>query len=266
MIRSPNARTFSTLFLLVALPGAHAAAASDVPSVGSADSILIVPAPPDSTFGTRRLFVRLPEGYDPARRYPVVYALDGQDLFAATTSSHDTDWGLDDLLDARPPGIEPLIVVGIESSPRSTLEHSLPGSADDANGDVFARYIARTVKPFVDTRWATRRERQGTVVMGQGPGAVLAVYAAWALADTFGGAIALDLPQIDVRWMGPPPQKLRPRIWIEQAGGDSGGPSTADLLALMRKHGDVQYVVGSAQAPRLVLVAAGLRAVLPSGN
>lgn len=247
----------------LALPLQRAAAGAGISGANASDSLFVVEAPRDSLFGVRRLFVRLPAGYDRSQRYPVVYALDGQDLFDAKTAAHGSDWGLDELLDARPPGIAPLIVVGIESSPHATLEHALPGSADGANGDAFARYLAATVRPFVDARWSTRAERTGRVVMGQGAGAVLALYAAWALAPTFGGAIALDLPAFEVPSLGAAPPKLRPRVWIEQASGDTGGPSTADLLALLRAHADVQYVIGSAQTPRLVLVAAGLRTVLP---
>ena len=95
---------------------------------------------------------------------------------------------------------------------------------------------------------------------------MLALYGAWSMGATFGGAIALQMPAVEVRWIGAPPRGVRPRLWIEQAGGDSGGPSTADLLALLRAHADVQYVVSAAQTPRLVLVAAGLRAVLPAAD
>jgi len=212
--------------------------------------------------GSRRLHVLLPPDFDPEHRYPVVYAQDGQDLFDAATAAGGEEWGLDELVDAKPPGIPPLIVVGIEAAPHAILDMAPPGSTEGARADLFARFLAEVVKPFVDRTYPTQSSRQGAVLLGRGPGALFSIYAAWTQADVFGGAIALELPDADpasLAWVQEKPA-ARPRLWIEQSAGDVAvRPSATALLESLRAGAQVSYSMGSSKASPLVLVGAGLR-------
>lgn len=224
------------------------------------------PGPADSILGARRLHVWLPAEYDGVRRLPVVYAVQGQDLFDPATATGGEEWALDELLAAHPPGVAPLLVVGVESAPTALRDFSPPGSMSGARGDLYVRYLCERVKPFVDSTYATRREAPATIAMGQGPGALLVTYAAWTRPDVFGGALALELPDPDagsIAWARRAPA-VRPRLWIEQAGSESlERPSATGWLDLLRAGADVEYFVGGARASRVRLVAAGLRGLVP---
>jgi len=213
----------------------------------------------------RRAFVLLPPGYDAEQRYPVLYALDGQDLFDAATAAGGEELGLDDVLAAGPAGIPALLVVGVEASPHALREYSPPGTMDGAVGDATVRLLVDVLKPLVDSKYSTQPGPAATCVLGLGAGALLAIYATWTRPDVFGGSIAVDLPDLDPRALPPLAQRLagvpRPRLWIAVAGGDvSERPSSTHLLETLRGGAAVTYVVASPHTSRLTAVAAGLRA------
>lgn len=219
------------------------------------------------TLGNRRsIWVLLPVDYDGAApvRYPVLYAFDGQDLFDAATAAGGEEWAIDELLQAQPPGIPPLLVVGIEADPQAMREQAPPGSRPDARGQAFLHFLVHELKPFVDFNYRTLREATNTIVLGEGAGALTAVYAAWAASRTFGGAVALGLPDLDVgaaAWLRSPPPS-RPRLWIEQQGSrDAPRSSTTELLSQLETNADVEVVISSPRAARLARLAAGLRQV-----
>lgn len=82
---------------------------------------------------TRMLRVWLPPGYDDAgngaRRYPVLYMFDGQNLFDACTASDlEHEWQVDETLTRLIAGgkVDPMIVVGIDNAGASRLNEYLP--------------------------------------------------------------------------------------------------------------------------------------------
>jgi len=95
----------------------------------------------------RRAWVLLPPDYDPARRYAVLYATDGQDLFDEAMAPGGEELGLDELFAARPAGIAPLLVVGLEASAHALLEYSPPGTRDGACADALVRLLTEAGVP-----------------------------------------------------------------------------------------------------------------------
>ena len=92
-----------------------------------------------TTFGDpQTLLIWLPPGYnDPAnaqKQYPVLYMMDGENLFDACTSSFHHEWQIDETLTRLIANneVEPLIVVGINSpasvAATSTFLTSIPSS------------------------------------------------------------------------------------------------------------------------------------------
>ena len=213
----------------------------------------------------RRLFVWLPADYDSTHRYPVLYMPNGQDLFDTATAAGGEEWGIDELLAARPAGIPELIVVGIEAAPHAIDDYAPPGSRDGASGAAYVDFLTTIVKPYVDRHYATRAEPDWTWIAGDGSGAAIVLYAAWTHADVFGAGIALSVPDLDraaLAWARVPPANATPRLWIDQLGsGTIATPSTTDLYGLLSKGARVQFHIAGSHTYRLVRLATALRSL-----
>lgn len=84
--------------------------------------------PSDRNPDERVIRIHLPEAYlrDPERRFPVVYCLDGQNCFDASTSYGGVEWSLDDIaLQLETEGEPPCILVGVDNgTTRRMYEYS----------------------------------------------------------------------------------------------------------------------------------------------
>jgi glycosidase/predicted alpha/beta superfamily hydrolase len=167
-----------------------------------------VEAFPSRHVEARRVDVWLPPGYavDSPLRYPVVYMHDGQNLFDPATSYGGVAWGVDAamsrLIEAG--RVPPAIVVGVwntasrraEYFPRKAVEQAdlakLPGlvaeSVEAIRSDEYLRFLVEELKPYVDSHYRTRPEREATFVMGSSMGGLVSAYALAEHPDVFGGA------------------------------------------------------------------------------
>lgn len=136
---------------------------------------------------TYRLFVSVPAAPPPADGYPVLYALDGNAIFASFAEAMR-------LQGRKPHGIEPQIVVGIgydsdaplvteerfldytEPAPVSALPARPDGSAWPRNGGAehFIHMIEEQIKPEIERRWPIDRGRQS--LFGHSLGGYFALY------------------------------------------------------------------------------------------
>jgi metallo-beta-lactamase class B len=143
---------------------------------------------------TRRVWVYLPPGYDASRaRYPVLYLHDGQNVFDAATSFAG-EWGVDETLDSlAAAGAPPAIVVAVDNGGTHRMDEYNPWRHPDARvgggeGDAYVRFLARTLKPYIDARFRTRPGPAHTVVAGSSMGGLISLYAALRYPTVFGGA------------------------------------------------------------------------------
>jgi predicted alpha/beta superfamily hydrolase len=139
----------------------------------------------------RDILVYLPPSYETsARRYPVIYMHDGQNLFDPRTSFAG-EWDVDATLDqASQEGLE-AIVVGIpnmgaeranEYSPFDDRRHG-PGK-----GDGYLNFITDTIKPIIDADFRTEPAREQTGIAGSSMGGLISLYAFFKRSDAFGFA------------------------------------------------------------------------------
>jgi predicted alpha/beta superfamily hydrolase len=166
-----------------------------------------------AVFGNERTIrVLLPPGYDAnenkSRRYPVLYMLDGQNLFDACLSdvSH-TEWGVDETV-VRLAGerrIPPLIVVGVDHAGPKRAHEYLPykdyvGNADmeEPAGKRFPDFLAHEVMPLVDGAYRTLQGQPNTGIGGSSYGGVASLYALLARPNTFGYGL-IESPTM---WVG----------------------------------------------------------------
>lgn len=133
----------------------------------------------------------LPAGYDEnsLKRYPVLYAADGANLFDGNESSSGEEWGVDEtvaLLD-RMSVIRKIIVVGLYA--REGLrndDYTKPGY------EAFGRALTAEIIPRIDATFRTVDAPSGRAILGSSLGGVLATYLLWQYPDTFGAAAAMS--------------------------------------------------------------------------
>ncbi|MGB8328401.1 MAG: alpha/beta hydrolase-fold protein [Steroidobacteraceae bacterium] len=242
------------LIPLAAVPCGLARAAPAPACASTVSGDLRLHALDSSIFGnTRTIRVLLPPGYDApenrARRYPVLYLLDGQNLFDACLSdvSH-REWGVDEtvyrLIAAR--AIPPLIVVGVDHAGTKRPYEYLPykdfiGDAEmpEPAGQRFPDFLTHEILPFVDARYRTLRGHPNTGIGGSSYGGVAALYAVLAKPSVFGYAL-VESPTL---WIGMgqlvrdtnPLIALPKRVFIGFGGREAGEPKINDrMVGLIR--------------------------------
>ncbi|HKS54175.1 MAG TPA: alpha/beta hydrolase-fold protein [Steroidobacteraceae bacterium] len=161
---------------------------------------------------TRSIRVLLPPGYDaPAnrdKRYPVLYLLDGQNLFDACLSevSH-AEWQVDETVYRliREKAIPEMIVVGVDHMGEKRAYEFLPyrdtfGNPDmeEPAGKRFPDFLATEVLPFVDKQYRTLTGHDNTGIGGSSYGGVATLFALMARPQTFGYGL-MESPTI---WVG----------------------------------------------------------------
>lgn len=140
--------------------------------------------------GNRRdIVVYLPPSYvEQARRYPVLYMHDGQNIFDAATS-FSGEWYVDETMEmlARQ-GLE-AIVVGIPNIGERRFHEYIPFTSPDVasvQGEEYVAFIADTVKPIMDRDFRTRPERGATGIAGSSLGGLISLYAYFRRPEVFG--------------------------------------------------------------------------------
>lgn len=153
----------------------------------------------------RNLRIWTPEDYDSAKKYDVIYMHDGQNLFDATITWNNQEWGVDECLSRliKAGEIRPCIVVGIDNSPLRYEEyypseicgHIAAGTLPEGFrplGDEYLRFVVEEVKPFVDSLYSTWTDASHTFVMGSSCGGLISSYALCEYPEVFGGAACLS--------------------------------------------------------------------------
>ena len=167
----------------------------------------------------RNVDVWLPAGYQTSKKYAVLYMHDGQMLFDSTTTWNKQEWGIDETLAQlmKEKKIRDCIVVGIWNSgknrhidyfPQKPFESIDPEEQDSlysakrGNGnsvfsgkvqsDAYLRFLVTELKPFIDSSYATKKDRANTFVAGSSMGGLISMYALCEYPEVFGGAACLS--------------------------------------------------------------------------
>jgi len=159
---------------------------------------------------TRTLRVLLPAGYDEqpnaARRYPVLYLNDGQNLFDAPTSLFNPiEWQVDEtvaqLLEQQ--RITPLIVVGVDNAGKQARaveylpypDEYLRPAVPSPQGRQYPDFLIGEVMPFINQTYRTQTGPEATGIGGSSYGAVAALYTVINRPGVF-GRLLLESPSL----------------------------------------------------------------------
>ncbi len=193
----------------------------------------------------RDIIIYLPPGYedDEARRYPVLYLQDGQNLFDGETAFiYGQHWRVgetaDDLIHAG--AVEPLIIVGIYNAGEKRIDEYTPTedrrSKVGGNADRYGRFLVEELKPFIDARYRTQTDAANTGLGGSSLGGLVSLHLGIKHPRVF-GKLAVLSPSIwwdrrvilhKVRTLE---SKAEVRIWID-VGTEEGNNAVKDAAML----------------------------------
>jgi predicted alpha/beta superfamily hydrolase/predicted transcriptional regulator YdeE len=139
----------------------------------------------------RDVHVWIPPSYDfdVEKRYPVLYMHDAQQVFDPKTSTHGVDWQVDETATRliAEGNMQEIIVVATTSTKDRNDEYS-----DTPKGALYADFIIKKLKPFVDQKYRTLTDREHTAVMGSSMGGRISFLLAWNHPEVFSMAGCLS--------------------------------------------------------------------------
>lgn len=186
---------------------------------------------------TRRISALLPHNYDRSeRQYPVLYLQDGQNLF--DDFAPFGSWGVDKrlaLLAER--GQADVIIVAIDHAEEQRIAEFTPSyrtRLGRGDGKKYVRFLAETLKPYVDKHFRTLPDQEHTGIGGSSMGGLISIYAGLMHPEIY-GKLMIFSPSL---WVSPniPFQSLnlsnryKGRIYL-YGGGEEG----ASMLPNMQR-------------------------------
>lgn len=197
----------------------------------------------------RKLRVYLPPSYqeNAAKRYPVLYMHDGQNLFDARTASYGVEWGVDETINrlVATGVMDEVIVVGIDNTPERIAEYTPCCDPKYGGGklDDYQRFLIDTVKPYVDQTWRTLPGRENSAIMGSSLGGIASVLIAQRHSEVFSkagsvsGSFWWDKGALTTQ----PAARVPVKFYLDAGTRDDGLADTEKMRDVMIKRG---YAIG----------------------
>ena len=203
---------------------------------------------------TRHVSLWLPPSYanSGARRYPVLYMHDGQNLFDPRLASTGIDWGVDEAVvrSAAAGRMPEVIVVGVWNTADRMREYS-PWHA----GRAYGRFLIEELMREVNAELRTLKGPRHTTVMGSSMGGLVSFDLCRRHPEVFGAGACLSTSPFADDWLeekfDAPPNLVRdierglrfprgPRLYLDHgtAGGDELiAPMQAKVAVWLRGQG-----------------------------
>ena len=192
----------------------------------------------------RRVWIYLPPGYSTSqKKYPVLYMHDGQNVFDDSTSFAG-EWGVDETLDSISSHSKEIIVVAVDHGGQKRINEYCPYDMEKfgkGEGEAYVDFLAKTLKPFIDKNYRTKKDKQNTFIAGSSMGGLISMYAVLKYPKIFGGAGVFSpsfsvAPKIydDIRARG---KQVNSKIYFYCGGkeGESMEPNMTKAFDEMRK-------------------------------
>lgn len=205
-----------TLLLLVTL--ALLQLQAQVPRVAQG-SIIRLPNFASKHVDPRTIDVWLPQGYSNRKKYAVLYMQDGNALYDSSIMWNKQEWDVDETISKllNENAIQNVIVVGIWNNGKQRHAEYFPqkpyeslsntdkeivtqqlidkGRTTGAFNPISNRYlqfIVTELKPYIDSAFATKKDRANTFIAGSSMGGLISLYAICEYPNVFGGAACLS--------------------------------------------------------------------------
>lgn len=184
---------------------------------------------PSRYIDPRHVDVWLPDGYNDQTRHPVLYMHDGQAVFDGASAMSKTGWHIDQAIAAwaaQHQALAPIVVAvwshdrlrHAEYFPQPMLDQLSAPARERAwqqvpllmrpfagelvkegrsRSEDYLKFLVEELKPTIDQRYATRVDRDHTLIMGSSMGGLISVHALLSYPQTFAAAAALS-----THWIG----------------------------------------------------------------
>ncbi len=204
--------------------------------------------------GQRQVTIRIYRAATVANKaLPVLYMMDGQNLFDDSTS-YVGEWGVDEILDSM---AAPLMVVGIDHAGQARIrEYGIIAFKDygSSYSQAFISWLADTLKPFIDRHYTTLTGPSTTWIAGSSLGGLISTLAVTLRPEVFGGAGIFSpsyeyLPKPDSIFSWPDGKQLPVALWLYAGGRESEKmvPCMLGMAAYMSKGASLTEVHTDAQ-------------------
>lgn len=155
---------------------------------------------------TRFLRVWLPPGYDnaenSAKRYPVLYLNDAQNLFEPSTSFTGVEWQVDETAERliQEGQIPPMIIVGIDNAGKDRFREYMPHRSLNpmmlrVQGNRYPNFLIKEVMPFVARNYRVASGPENTGLGGSSLGALISLYTV-AVHPGWFGRLLIESPSL----------------------------------------------------------------------
>lgn len=196
---------------------------------------------------SRALRIYLPASYgeNAAKRYPVLYMHDGQNLFDAKTAAYGVAWGVGATVNrlVATGVMDEVIVVGIDNTPDRIPEYTPCCDARYGGGklDAYGAFVVETVKPFIDQHYRTLPNKDNTAIMGSSLGGIASVAIAQRYPDLFSkaGAMSGSFWWNDKTFITNTPPRVAVKFYLDAGTKDDGLPETTQMRDALVRQGYV---------------------------
>ena len=161
---------------------------------------------------SRNIDVWLPEGYSFNEKYAVIYMHDGQMLYDASITWNKQAWEVDEvagklIIENK---IPKFIVVGIWNNGKYRHSEFFPQKIikdipeptntiiieqqlqNKPQSDNYLSFIVTELKPFIDAKFSTKKDKENTFIVGSSMGGLISLYAICEYPNVFGNAACIS--------------------------------------------------------------------------
>ncbi|MBD0725221.1 carbohydrate esterase [Flavobacterium sp. L1I52] len=137
---------------------------------------------------TRKVWALLPHDYDTSNEnYPVMYLQDAQNLF--NENAEYGNWEIDKKLAVMSEyKIGKIIVIAVEHAEEDRIKEYNVGKTllGKGQGKKYIKFLVETLKPYVDSNFRTKKEREFTGIGGSSMGALVSIFSGLRYPEVFG--------------------------------------------------------------------------------
>ncbi|UOE41940.1 alpha/beta hydrolase-fold protein [Chryseobacterium suipulveris] len=189
---------------------------------------------------TRKIWALLPYNYNQTdKSYPVLYLHDAQNLF--NEGSAYGNWEIDKKMSILAEyGRGDVIIIAIENGSDDRIkEYVLDYNSitENAEGKKYIRFLADTLKPYVDSVYRTKPEREFTGIGGSSLGGLISIYSGFLYPEVY-SKLMIFSPSL---WVNPEnnfPQmnfKNPYNIKVYMYGGEQEGSQMTERIELFEQ-------------------------------